>query len=73
MHLFGFVDTWPDESLPFIKELLLDIQDLRPQFKKSPPAALLSLSMRFPDLLWTRWTLFDQITRFFLAKTFCLP
>ena len=72
MHLFGFVDTWPDESLPFIKELLLDaIQDLRPQFKKSPPAALLSLSMRFPDLfmdqmdaLRSDYTIFSWQKRF---------
>ena len=49
MRLFGFIDSWPEESLPVIKKLLLDaIDDHRPQFKKSQPAALLSLAKHFP-------------------------
>ena len=49
MRLFGFIDNWPEASLPVIKKLLLDaIDDHRPQFKKSQPAALLSLAKHFP-------------------------
>tara|TARA_B100000524_G_scaffold326593_1_gene210172 strand:+ start:236 stop:1555 length:1320 start_codon:yes stop_codon:yes gene_type:complete len=50
MHLFGLIDSWPLDSSSEIKEILLNaINDRRPQFRKSPPAALLSLALRFPD------------------------
>ena len=49
MHLFRLIHSWPVESLSDIKEILLDaINDRRPQFRKSPPAALLSLAICFP-------------------------
>ena len=49
MRLFGFVEGWTDEALLRIRKILSDaISDKRPQFRKSPPAALLSFAKLFP-------------------------
>ena len=49
MRLFGFVEGWTDEALLQIHIILSDaIIDKRPQFRKSPPAALLSFAKLFP-------------------------
>ena len=49
MRLFGLVEGWTDESLLHISKILSDaITDKRPQFRKSPPAALLSFAKLFP-------------------------
>ena len=50
MRLFGLVEGWTDEALHHIRKILSDaITDKRPQFRKSPPAALLSYARLFPD------------------------
>jgi bilin biosynthesis protein len=50
MQLFGWIDQWSSRSLIAIREILLQaISDQRPQFKKSVPAAFLSLAKLFPD------------------------
>ena len=49
MRLFGLVEGWTDEALLDIRKILSDaIIDKRPQFRKSPPAALLSFAKLFP-------------------------
>ena len=49
MRLFGLVEGWTDEALLDIRKILSDaITDKRPQFRKSPPAALLSFAILFP-------------------------
>ena len=49
MRLFGLVEGWTDEVLLYIRKILSDaITDKRPQFRKSPPAALLSFAKLFP-------------------------
>ena len=49
MRLFGLVNGWTDEALLQIHTILSDaITDKRPQFRKSPPAALLSFAKLFP-------------------------
>ena len=49
IQLFGLMKGWSLDDKNLIRKLLLDaVFDLRPQFKKSPPAALLSLSRLFP-------------------------
>ena len=49
MHLFGLIRNWSHEALASIHDILSDaIRDRRPQFKKSPSAALLSFSILFP-------------------------
>ena len=49
MRLFGLVEGWTDEALLQIHTILSDaITDKRPQFRKSPPAALLSFAKLFP-------------------------
>ena len=49
MRLFGFVEGWTDDALLQIHTILSDaITDKRPQFRKSPPAALLSFAKLFP-------------------------
>ena len=49
MHLFGLMRNWNQEALSSIHGILLDaIRDRRPQFKKSPSAALLSFAILFP-------------------------
>ena len=49
MRLFGLVEGWTDEALLRIHIILADaIVDKRPQFRKSPPAALLSFAKLFP-------------------------
>ena len=51
MRLFGLVEGWTDEELHHIRKILSDaISEKRPQFRKSPPAALLSYARLFPDL-----------------------
>ena len=48
MRLFGLVEGWTDEALLQIHIILSDaIADKRPQFRKSPPAALLSFAKLF--------------------------
>ena len=48
MRLFGLVEGWTDEALLDIRKILSDaITDKRPQFRKSPPAALLSFAKLF--------------------------
>ena len=50
MRLFGLVEGWTDEALLDIRKILSDaITDKRPQFRKSPPAALLSYARLFPE------------------------
>ena len=50
MRLFGLVGGWTDEALLDIRKILSDaITDKRPQFRKSPPAALLSYARLFPE------------------------
>ena len=49
MRLFGLVEAWTNEALLHIRNILSDaIRDKRPQFRKSPPAALLSFAKLFP-------------------------
>ena len=49
MHLFGLMRNWSHEALASIHDILSDaIRDRRPQFKKSPSAALLSFATLFP-------------------------
>ena len=49
MHLFGLIRNWSHGALASIHDLLLEaIRDRRPQFKKSPSAALLSFAILFP-------------------------
>ena len=49
MHLFGLIRNWSHEALASIHDILSDaIRDTRPQFKKSPSAALLSFCILFP-------------------------
>ena len=49
MRLFGLVEGWTEEALLDIRKILSNaITDKRPQFRKSPPAALLSFSILFP-------------------------
>ena len=49
MRLFGLKAGWSDEALVRIYKILSDaIIDKRPQFRKSPPAALLSFAKLFP-------------------------
>ena len=49
MRLFGFVEGWTDDALLQIHTILSNaITDKRPQFRKSPPAALLSFAKLFP-------------------------
>jgi bilin biosynthesis protein len=48
MRLFGLVEGWTDQALLDIRKILSDaITDKRPQFRKSPPAALLSFAKLF--------------------------
>jgi bilin biosynthesis protein len=50
MRLFALVEGWTDEALHHIRKILSDsIIDKRPQFRKSPPAALLSYARLFPE------------------------
>ena len=49
MRLFGLVEGWTEEALLDIRKILSNaITDKRPQFRKSPPAALLSFAILFP-------------------------
>ena len=49
MRLFGLVAGWTDDALLQIHTILSNaITDKRPQFRKSPPAALLSFAKLFP-------------------------
>ncbi|WP_286187816.1 HEAT repeat domain-containing protein [Synechococcus sp. A15-28] len=49
MHLFGLIRNWSHEALASIHDILSDaIRDRRPQFRKSPSAALLSFAILFP-------------------------
>ena len=49
MRLFGLVEGWSNDALLRIHKILSDaIVDKRPQFRKSPPAALLSFAKLFP-------------------------
>ena len=49
MRLFGLVEGWTNDALLQIHKILSDaIVDKRPQFRKSPPAALLSFAKLFP-------------------------
>ncbi|WP_071840261.1 HEAT repeat domain-containing protein [Synechococcus sp. KORDI-52] len=50
MRLFGLVEGWTEEALLQIHKILSDaIVDKRPQFRKSPSAALLSFAKLFPS------------------------
>ena len=52
MHLFGLISGWSVSALDYIKEILVQsINDKRPQFLKSGPAALLSLGELFPEVI----------------------
>ena len=49
MHLFGLIRDWNAEALTSIHDILFDaFRDRRPQFKKSPSAALLSYARLYP-------------------------
>ena len=58
------MNGWNLKDKSLIRKLLLEaVFDLRPQFKKSPPAALLSLSRLFPgecDQIFQIWLLPSQ-------------
>ena len=44
VRLIGLVSSWPDDIISILEKLLLEaVDNLRPQFSKSRPAALLSL------------------------------
>ena len=44
VRLIGLVSSWPDDMISILEKLLLEaVDNLRPQFSKSRPAALLSL------------------------------
>ena len=64
IQLFGLMNGWNLKDKNLIRPLLLEaVFDLRPQFKKSPPAALLSLSRLFPgecDQIFQIWLLPSQ-------------
>lgn len=50
MHLFGHIKNWPKYALPAIKDILIEaINNNRPQFLKSIPAAIYSLGCLDPD------------------------
>ena len=59
IQLFGMIKEWSSGDRKVIRQLLLEaVVDRRPQFKKSPPAALLSLSRLFPsecDQVFQTW------------------
>ena len=64
IQLFGLMEGWNITDKNLIRPLLLEaVFDPRPQFKKSPPAALLSLSRLFPgecDQIFQIWLLPSQ-------------
>ena len=64
IQLFGLMEGWNITDKNLIRPLLLEaVFDPRPQFKKSPPAALLSLSRLFPgecDHIFQIWLLPSQ-------------
>ena len=64
IQLFGLMKGWNLKDKNLIRKLLLEaVFDLRPQFKKSPPAALLSFSRLFPgecDQIFQIWLLPSQ-------------
>ena len=52
MRLFGLIDGWEKSAIFPIQEILKHaIEDQRPQFKKSGPAAILSLARLSPDVI----------------------
>ncbi len=52
MRLFGLIDGWEESAIFSIQEILKHaIEDQRPQFKKSGPAAILSLARLSPDAI----------------------
>ena len=61
VQLFGLMEGWNLADKNLIRQLLLEaVFDPRPQFKKSPPAALLSLSRLYPgecDQIFQIWLL----------------
>tara|TARA_B100002051_G_scaffold84207_1_gene80356 strand:- start:4672 stop:6003 length:1332 start_codon:yes stop_codon:yes gene_type:complete len=52
MRLFGLIDGWEGSAILSVQEILKHaIEDQRPQFKKSGPAAILSLTRLYPDAI----------------------
>ena len=67
IQLFGMIEEWSLRDRNLILQLLLEaVVDRRPQFKKSPPAALLSLSRLFPSEC-------DQIFQVWLSSSKTSP
>ena len=58
VRLIGFVASWPAEGVCVLEKLLLEaVENLRPQFSKSRPVALLSLLDLSPQTISWPWLL----------------
>ena len=56
LRLIGFASDWPSDHIQELQELLIDaVNNLRPQFSKSRPIALLSLYALSPEKISSDW------------------